>query len=522
MKGKIVSVMLAIAMLGAMGVSANALMVGSNSEVSISESGRSIVIESSGKMYTPQYEGIYMYVVDEDDGGASILAIKGENETSISIPAKLGGYPVVGLNEGTDPYTGVEYHVFAGMTKLKSVSLPDTISYIDVGAFKGCTGLKSVKLPDKLVYILGNTFTNCTNLEEVFIPSTIKVIDKDAFLNCPKLKTFKTNGNSPTGIMQFVNSHKDMGIKVVNTLGGTDTDVTIEEKANTPYYSGIFTYMVKDGKVTIIDIDTSDATTVKVPSTINGKPVVSINRGITTSGPKMHLFENSNVQTVVIPDSVTYLGDGAFQNCKKLKSVTMSKNVTKIFENAFNGCSSLKEISLPDGITYIDDTAFVGCAKGFVINHSGNSRGINRYLSNHQDQDGRKGKDDKDTDVGGKKDSDTDKGDKKDSDTDMGEKDTDTEKGGKKDSDSDSDKGSSKSLKRNKNGRAYGDLDKDGMVTSADALSILRRSVGLESYSAEENDLADVDKDGNVTSADSLTVLRFSVNLLDKGTKLVD
>ena len=502
MKGKVLSLMLAVAMICSVGISANAYSEVVNTSTSFfdMESSNAVVVESSGKMYTPQYDGIYMYVIDEDDGGASILAIKGENKTSISIPAKLGGYPVVGLNEGTDPYTGKEYHVFAGMTKLKSVSLPDTINYIDVGAFKGCISLKSVKLPAKLVYVLGNTFTNCTSLEEVFIPSMISVIANDAFTNCPKLKTIKTDGISQ-GISQFVNSHKDMNLTVVNISGGTETEVILEEKPNTPYYSGIYTYMVTDGKVTIVSIDTSNVKSVVVPSYINKKPVVSINRGI--SSIKMTLFENSNVESVVIPDSVTYLGDGAFENCKKLKSVTMSKNVTRIFENTFKGCTSLKSVSLPDGITFIDDTAFSGCASGFVINHTGNSQGINKYLFNHLEQDGRK------------KSSDTDTG----NDT----KGTDTDKGSDTGTDTGSDTGKvadGKKLNTNENGKAYGDLDGDGLVTSADALSILRNSVGLESYTKEQKGLADVDGDGTVTSADSLVVLRFSVGLYDKGTKL--
>ena len=58
-----------------------------------------------------------------------------------------------------------------------------------------------------------------------------------------------------------------------------------------------------------------------------------------------------------------------------------------------------------------------------------------------------------------------------------------------------------------------GDVDGDGNITSADALTILRASVGLSSLSPEQTKLADVDGDGNVTSADALLVLRHSVGL---------
>ena len=56
-----------------------------------------------------------------------------------------------------------------------------------------------------------------------------------------------------------------------------------------------------------------------------------------------------------------------------------------------------------------------------------------------------------------------------------------------------------------------GDLDYDKSVTSADALSVLRCSVGAENFSQQQILLADIDEDSTVTSADALDILRFSV-----------
>ena len=58
-----------------------------------------------------------------------------------------------------------------------------------------------------------------------------------------------------------------------------------------------------------------------------------------------------------------------------------------------------------------------------------------------------------------------------------------------------------------------GDADGDGNITSADALSVLRASVGLENYTANQMKLADVDADNNLTSGDSLYILRASVGI---------
>lgn len=359
----------------------------------------SVVERSSG--YAARFYDDFVYMIDEKNE-ASIVVIDSRSATHIDIPSKLEDCPVTGLYKGTHPYTGDEYNVFEGFNELKSVSLPDTITYIDEGGFRDCKSLVSVELPESLEYVLNYTFENCTSLEEVYIPSTISIIAEDAFKNCPKLKTIKTRGSS-NGINRWVNAHKDLGITVVDLdNGGSSTetsDTDIYEKQNTPYTSGIFTYMlgnVEGTEVTIVDINTTGQKKIEVPSEIRGKKVTSINRGIGST--PMSLFENSaDLEEVVIPNTVAYLGKGAFENCKKLTKVTVSNGIKNYFASTFKNCSSLKSITLPDTVEYIEDTCFEGCADGFVINHSGKSQGINRYLFSHKEQDGRKKSTDTDT-----------------------------------------------------------------------------------------------------------------------------
>lgn len=62
----------------------------------------------------------------------------------------------------------------------------------------------------------------------------------------------------------------------------------------------------------------------------------------------------------------------------------------------------------------------------------------------------------------------------------------------------------------------YGDLDNDGLISSADALLVLRNSVELEVFNDIQTILADVDGDSDVTSADALEILRASVGISSK------
>ena len=93
-------------------------------------------------------------------------------------------------------------------------------------------------------------------------------------------------------------------------------------------------------------------------------------------------FEGCRSLTIInIPDSVTSVGESAFSGCKalvnrngfviirnvlynyegKAKSITIPDNVTSIWDCAFSECSSLTNISIPDSVTSIGDNAFSEC-----------------------------------------------------------------------------------------------------------------------------------------------------------------
>lgn len=67
--------------------------------------------------------------------------------------------------------------------------------------------------------------------------------------------------------------------------------------------------------------------------------------------------EEQGVTEVVIPDSVTSIGESAFRNCASLESVVIPNSVVSIGDSAFFGCESLKSVSVPKNCK-IDDYAF--------------------------------------------------------------------------------------------------------------------------------------------------------------------
>ena len=75
-----------------------------------------------------------------------------------------------------------------------------------------------------------------------------------------------------------------------------------------------------------------------------------------------HLYiGREEVKDLVIPNSVTKIGNYAFYNCTSLSSVTIPNSVTSIGSSAFSGCTGLTSVTIPNSVTSIDWYAFYGC-----------------------------------------------------------------------------------------------------------------------------------------------------------------
>ncbi len=73
-------------------------------------------------------------------------------------------------------------------------------------------------------------------------------------------------------------------------------------------------------------------------------------------------FEScGSLASVTIPDSVTSIEDHAFSSCVNLTNVTIPDSVTSIGDNAFNGCSGLTSVTIGNGVTSIGIDVFFNC-----------------------------------------------------------------------------------------------------------------------------------------------------------------
>lgn len=87
---------------------------------------------------------------------------------------------------------------------------------------------------------------------------------------------------------------------------------------------------------------------------------ITIPNSVTTIGNSA--FSYSTLASVTIPNSVTTIGECAFNNCKSLTSVTIPNSVTTIEDGAFASCESLTSVTIPNSVTTIDHSAFFNCS----------------------------------------------------------------------------------------------------------------------------------------------------------------
>ncbi|MDC7246658.1 MAG: leucine-rich repeat protein [Sphaerochaetaceae bacterium] len=72
-------------------------------------------------------------------------------------------------------------------------------------------------------------------------------------------------------------------------------------------------------------------------------------------------FQCEHITSVIIPDSVTSIGEGAFSGCENLREIIIPDGVTYIGPDAFKGCRSLTSVTIPDSVVFLGSGAFSGC-----------------------------------------------------------------------------------------------------------------------------------------------------------------
>lgn len=323
-------------------------------------------------------------------GCSSITAISIPQEvTSIGISAFSGCSSLTTINipQGV---TSIEWGVFQGCSNLTEINIPQGVTSIGVSAFSGCSSLTEINIPESMTSIKSGAFGGCSRLTEIRIPENVTTIGDEAFRDCSIL----TEITIPQGITRIAyglfrncSSLTEIIIpqEVISIGRYAFSGCSSLTAINIPQGVTTVEQYTFSGCSSLTDIIIPQGVTSIGMSAFNGcisltkaefssiEDLCNIDFFDSSSNPLTyahHLFINGEeVTNVIIPNSVTSIGNYTFKGCSFLTEIGIPEGVTSIGISAFESCSSLTEIDIPQGVTTIEDNAFAYCSNltGIII-----------------------------------------------------------------------------------------------------------------------------------------------------------
>ena len=247
---------------------------------------------------------------------------------------------------------------FAGCGSLTSIKIPSTVRAIDECVFQECHSLERVELPEGLTSIGARAFMSCGALNEITLPSSLRSIGDGAFWNA---------GCNDTGMRYLVIP------KGVESIGEDVFGACSHLTVYTPYsvrpsgwhksWNGVdsparvewsFKQFVTDGEFKCVELN--DGSKILIEYSGEEENIV-IPEGITAIGNGV-FDDNDTIVSVILPTSLEKIGENAFANCGNLTSINICALVNTIEANAFYNCHKLSGIVLPEGLITIGEKAF--------------------------------------------------------------------------------------------------------------------------------------------------------------------
>lgn len=245
-----------------------------------------------------------------------------------------------------DSVKSIGISAFYNCQNLVYIEIPNSVEFIGASAFSCCKSLKSIKIPDSVTSINNNTFQSCSALEYIEIPDSVTSIGEWAFNGCTSL----VNIELPDSLVSIGRDALSSTGYYVNESNWENDVLYLGEYLISAKKSLSGEYTIKDGTKIIADYAfpwNTGLTSVIIP-----KSVVSIGYGA--------FFSNDSLTSVTMEDCAAVIGDDAFYSCRNLTYVSLGNFIKEIGADAFHD-SILREIVIPCSVTSIGEAAFYYC-----------------------------------------------------------------------------------------------------------------------------------------------------------------
>ena len=205
----------------------------------------------------------------------------------------------------------------------------EEIDTIAAGTFQGKFDIKYIMLPKSVKTIGANAFAGCTSLKGISIPSRLTTVGENAFNGCTSLTQ-----------LALPNS--------VTSIG-----------------DGAFQ---GDSKLFMVHMVSAEYSKLE-----------TIGKNAFKGCSSLEFFCSDD--SYYLPDSITTIGDTAFDGCRKLTQISMNDTVTSLGTGAFQNCTGISEVTLSSGLSKIPENAFSSCISLVRINFGNNNIAVNTEIA---------------------------------------------------------------------------------------------------------------------------------------------
>jgi hypothetical protein len=313
-------------------------------------------------------------------GGAGFSWLDGKftaQKDNIYSFADFRWFESVGLN-----YVGASW--FEGCSKLGNIVLPATITDIRSKAFNGCSTLKEIELPKNVATIGANAFGGCTSLNTIVVkgetPATLgsgafhKHDGLKIYVPAAKVNDYKSAWSEYAAYIVSDNDYKINKVVTVTAVGQLASKLgltLIKENSKTRYIQGpyakydsltvigplngedlgVIRHMMganaweseyTDGQLHYLNLWDADLKK-DTENSYNGRGVDEYLEKDNWVGE--YVFDRCNaIETVILPKSVTEIGENTFQDAKNLKRIAVGKSTTKYTRDLLQDLNGIEEL----------------------------------------------------------------------------------------------------------------------------------------------------------------------------------
>ncbi len=293
-------------------------------------------------------------------------------------------------------------YLYLNGIEVKNLTIPAGIKEIKYSTFTGCLSIQKLVIPEGVEVVGQCSFNECLNMRELNMPSTVNYIDSEAFRKC-KINKINIDNISTWFNISFYDatSNPISNNTEIIANGNLLTELTIPESVTSinAYAFNGYKYLKKliihenviqagsnalsfKGLIECYDLpglfsyniaaEMYDdlSTQSKLSTDANG--CITYNNGV-----ENYLVGYSGTSgEIIVPEGVTAIREGSFQEDLRIKSIKMSSTVKTVERYSFYKCTAITSIDFANSVDNIGDFTFANCSSLKVVENASNVKNI--------------------------------------------------------------------------------------------------------------------------------------------------